>query len=477
MSGFDLLIRNGWLVDPKCTLDGQYDIGLAGGKVAAVAPTLEGSARHTLDAGGRLVMPGIIDSHVHIPGRGIAHREMARAGVTTAVDFGGFRRTLEELPEAGAGLNIAGLQTIGPWPDETPAASEVEAATDEVLADGGLGIKIMGGHSPSSPDATALMIETANRLHAYVAYHVGSTATGSQLLGLREAFDLAGRNRLHIAHVNAYLRGMIRPPLEENQEALERLAAAYWMVSESHLGPRNGTGGRIGPDGMPSDWVTRNCLKMRGYELTREGLRQALADGYAAVNTILDGAVVQVAGPEGVRLWEQSDTRAGLSFPVNVRATALVCATAKVRRADGSRDFVVDAISTDGGSWRNFIAQNGLALVRFGALTAAEFVRKVSYVPALMFGMVTKGHLSPGADADVTILDQERCTAYASVVGGRVIMLCGTVIGSGATVICTGRGERRLHQRGFATSTVRIEDSLFWTKGDSDPGPGAIEIQ
>jgi hypothetical protein len=476
MAEYELLIRNGWLVDPVNSLNGRYDVGLAGGRVAGVGPDLSGDAFRVIDAGGRLVMPGIVDSHVHIPGRGVAHKEMARAGTATAVDYGRNRAMLDELPAAGAGLCVAGLETLGPWPDKVPDKAEVRRLTREAMADGALGIKIMGGHSPSSPAATALMIEVANEEHAYVGYHVGTTATGSQLEGFREMFDLAGRNRLHVAHVNAYLRGMVRPVLEENAEALERLAAAYWMVSESHLGPRNGTGGRIGPDGVPADWVTRNCLKMGGYAITREGLAKAISDGYAAINQLQGGSIVQIGGRDGVRIWEQSGTRAGLSFPVNLRSTALICAAAKVRRTDGSQQFVVDAIATDGGSWRNYIPQNGLSLVKFGALTIEEFVLKSSTIPARMYGMDSKGHLSPGADGDVSILDYDRAEAYATVVGGRVAMLAGTVLGSGATVIRTARGAKNLADRGFSTQVVDIDQSLFWTKGDHDPGPGPIEI-
>ena len=269
---------------------------------------------------------------------------------------------------------------------------------------------------------------------------------------------------------------MVRPALEENLEAFELLAAAYWMVSESHLGPRNGTGGRIGPDGLPADWVTRNCLRMGGYELSRAGLAAALADGYAGVNSGGPGGVAQLIGAPALAAWEAAGTNASLTFPVNLRSTALLCATAKVRRPEGKPGFVIDAIATDGGAWRNLLAQNGLALVRFGALTLDEFVTKVAWTPARLYGMTGKGHLSVGADGDVSILDASSCSAYAAIVGGKVAMLDGVVCGDGATIVTTERGERRLRERGFAVQVIAIEDGLYWTKGDRDPGPGKIEI-
>ncbi len=476
MDRYDLIIKNGWVVDPLNKVNGRFDVGVGGGKVQAVTESLAGAtAPQVIDAAGRLVMPGIVDSHVHIPGRGIAHRAMALAGVTTAVDYGRFRKTMSELPEAGAGLNIAGLEILGPWVEEQPTLEELEKMTDQVLSEGAVGIKIMGGHHPSTPAATARMIQAANNRKAYVGYHVGSTATASNLLGLREAFELAGRNRLHLAHINAYIRGMIRPVMEEIAEALDLLAEHYWIVSETHLGPRNGTGGKMGPDGQPNDWVTRNCLKMRGYPWTYDGLKQALLDGYAAVSVVREGQLVQVFGTEAARLWEEAKTDISLSFPVNVRVTAQALATAVVRRADGRREDVIDAIATDGGAWRNFIAQNGLALVRFGALGIEDFVRKTSLTPARLYGMHGKGHLSVGADADISILDYQRLAAYAAIVGGKVAMLDGVVVGSGATIVCTERGRAALEAKGFPTQVVNIEESLFWTKGDRDPGPGVVE--
>ncbi len=62
---------------------------------------------------------------------------------------------------------------------------------------------------PRTPEATAKAIEVCNQAGAYVAFHCGTKATSSNLEGLREVPDLVGNGRLHVAHVNAYCRGMI----------------------------------------------------------------------------------------------------------------------------------------------------------------------------------------------------------------------------------------------------------------------------
>jgi dihydropyrimidinase len=69
MDSFDLAIRGGTLV----TAEGMFraDLGIAGGRIAAIASRIAGAAR-VIEADGLLVMPGGVDSHCHIeePARG-----------------------------------------------------------------------------------------------------------------------------------------------------------------------------------------------------------------------------------------------------------------------------------------------------------------------------------------------------------------------------------------------------------------------
>src|SRR5438034_3609684 len=64
---YDLLISEGEVVDPGSGLRGRLDVGIAGGKIAEVAPVLPTEdARRTISAKSRLVTPGLIDVHTHI---------------------------------------------------------------------------------------------------------------------------------------------------------------------------------------------------------------------------------------------------------------------------------------------------------------------------------------------------------------------------------------------------------------------------
>ena len=73
---FDLVVRGGTIATAADTY--RADIGIRGGRIAAIADTL--TAPRMIDAGGLLVLPGGIDSHVHI-------EQPGTDGSMTADDF------------------------------------------------------------------------------------------------------------------------------------------------------------------------------------------------------------------------------------------------------------------------------------------------------------------------------------------------------------------------------------------------------
>lgn len=469
MARYELLLAGATVVDPANSVSGAFDVAISGGSVEVVEREIDrGKAKKIIDLTGKIAVPGVVDSHVHVGGTGtrdksIGHQMLAKAGVTTAIDFG---TTMEKLANGmirrGAGLNIGGLYPLVPFStvtDRDPQENEITGKVDQALEDGCLGIKIMGGHEPLTPEATARVIEICNERETYVAFHVGTTATGSHLGGVREIPDLIGNNRLHLAHINAYCRGLIEDPIDETREAIAILTRLKGrVVSESHLAIMNATSGGCN-EGAPTDFVTRNCLSMKGYPPTEEGLRQALGDGYASTVVERGGEGILVRDAEAMRLWEESGTNATVSFPVSLPISSFLCAIQK----DAAGDFVIDAISTDGGVYpRNIAVERGLALVRFGALTLPELVAKISLAPAKMFGLINKGHLGVGADADVTVLDLQEGKAVMSFVQGIPVMLNGVVVGKEGTLLTTENGAPNVSTLELAYEVIDISKSQLY---------------
>ena len=466
---FDILVKGGYVVDPLSGHGGQGDVGIYQGKIAQVGANLPATAADkVIAAAGYIVMPGVIDAHVHVSSeeRWIGFSMMASVGVMTAVDFGGpIQHTVKGLGSFGCGMSIAGLHTVVPGrntKDGNPSEEELGAIIDAALSDGAIGLKIVGGHSPATPEATARIIDVANKKGCYVAFHVGTTEHGSDIEGFHEAVKLAGKNHLHIAHVNSYCRGLHKVPAAEALEAVEALRTHRNLVSESYLGTINGTSANI-IDGLPASHVTRNCLRMGGYEPNEKGMGEAILGGWALIQVLRGGKMELVTGKEGYEVWKAENTKTGVSFRINDTTSMHILAAAKMKGAD---EFVVDAISTDGGAIpRNVQLERGSALVRLGALTWADLARKLTLNPARMFGFENKGALAEGFDADITAVDPKDGHAYLGISRGQVIMVDGVVIGKGGHLLtATAAGAKKAQEAGLSAESVDLSKSLFYTR-------------
>lgn len=230
----------------------------------------------------------------------------------------------------------------------------------------------------------------------------GTSEHGSNIEGMKEAVEMADGYPLHLAHINAYCRGAIRPELEETLQAIDLLKKNPNIFCESYISPKNGTRLTCFPDGKIQSKVTGNCLRRFGFTEDADGVRKALLAGKAFVVYDAGGYSDLMTGEEALKRWEAAGTDVGGSFNVNPPIPRIMLA--EVKRDDGS--FVVDAISTDGGCIpRNVILSQGLSLVKLDVLTLTEFAQKTSLNPARMLRLKNKGHLSVGADADMTVYD------------------------------------------------------------------------
>ena len=89
MADFDLIVRNGRIVTEDRQIDG--DVCVRDGRIVAVEPGLKGTGSREIDAGGKFVLPGGIDSHVHIEqksGMGVMCADDFYSGTVSAA-FGG----------------------------------------------------------------------------------------------------------------------------------------------------------------------------------------------------------------------------------------------------------------------------------------------------------------------------------------------------------------------------------------------------
>lgn len=89
---WDLLIKNAQII----TLDSEFkgDLAVSAGKIVALGPDLEGSAKETIDGTNRTLIPGVIDTQVHLREPGLTHKEDLETGGRAAI-LGGVTTFLE----------------------------------------------------------------------------------------------------------------------------------------------------------------------------------------------------------------------------------------------------------------------------------------------------------------------------------------------------------------------------------------------
>jgi dihydroorotase len=196
----ELLIAGGTVIDPASGLHDRRDVLIANGRIADVGPGLavSSSADDTIDATDLLVVPGLVDLHVHVYW-GVADlsveadRTCLGRGVTTVVDAGsagantfpGFRRSVAEASTGRvlAYLNISATGQIDPvfgelhdlrFVDPERAAAVAVANSDLVV-----GFKVRVSEQLAGPNGLIGLdraLEAGRATGLPVMVHIGGTA-------------------------------------------------------------------------------------------------------------------------------------------------------------------------------------------------------------------------------------------------------------------------------------------------------------
>ncbi len=222
---YDLLIRNGTLVLPDAPPT-RGDLAVADGRIVVIGEEIEEGARDEIDATGLVILPGVIDAHVHFnePGRaeweGFATgtRALAAGGTTTYFDMplNAHPPTLDawSFDLKCRAAEAASLVDFALWGGLVPGDLD---RLDELAARGVVGFKAFMSNSGISDfeavdDLTLLEgMARAARLGKIVAVHAESDQITGRLAARAVAEGRTG--------VRDYLRS--RPVVAE-LEAIER---------------------------------------------------------------------------------------------------------------------------------------------------------------------------------------------------------------------------------------------------------------
>jgi dihydroorotase len=84
-----ILLKGGRVLDPVHNIDDTLDLLIEDGRIANISKNIEAGGAETIDARGKLVVPGLIDIHVHLRDPGYEYKEDIVTG-TRAAAAGGF---------------------------------------------------------------------------------------------------------------------------------------------------------------------------------------------------------------------------------------------------------------------------------------------------------------------------------------------------------------------------------------------------
>ena len=208
---YDLLIKNGRVIDPKNKIDTKMDVAITEGKISKVAKDIPATqSKKVVDATGLLVTPGFIDMHTHvfvgskpdIFADGIysvsADDFSFKSGVTTVVDAGTsgwrnfptFKSNVIDKSQTRilAFINIAGVGMIGnpEQEDVNDMNAQMTALTIQKYPEIIVGVKI--GHyegSDWSPFDRAREAGNIAKVPLFVECHLPQYSLEDQLNKMR----------------------------------------------------------------------------------------------------------------------------------------------------------------------------------------------------------------------------------------------------------------------------------------------------
>ena len=328
---YDLIIRSGRVLDPSVRLDAVRDVAILGGRIASVEPSISADAADTIDARGRLVVPGLIDIHTHVArtpeGPGFALQD----GVTGWIDSGsqGADRIADIVAAARAapqqGRVLINIGRAGILPDGDTmdlARADVSAARAAIAThrDFIVGVKARLSRGVAANDVEVLRRaqEVASAFGLPVMIHMGQTMSPlSRLVDLLKRGDI-------VTH-------MFAPPpnaiVDDSGRILPEVLAARRRGVWFDIG--NGQTGHMRwdtidlimkagfwPDTFSTDWTANsrstgvidlpNCMsKLFGYGMTvSEAVARATLNPSRIFPLFTDRGTLNVGAPADVAILE-----------------------------------------------------------------------------------------------------------------------------------------------------------------------------
>ncbi|MBN1913610.1 MAG: dihydroorotase [Candidatus Omnitrophica bacterium] len=382
-----ILIKGGRLIDPANKLDDIGDILIGAGKIIQVGKDIKVNSSLVIDASGRIIVPGLVDMHVHLrePGRkdketvASGTKAAAKGGVTSvlampntqpAIDCPENVRLLKESIKNSAAVRvfICAAVTKGRKGEELTDIAKLKKEGVVAISDDGSSVdcdKLMLKALSKAREEKVLVIchSEDKGLSKNGVVNLGLTSTRMGLRGISRESEYGrvkrdiflaqkSKARLHIAHVSC--RESVELIFQAKKKGLKitaETAPHYFALTEDSV--------------LGYDTNMKMNPPLRGKEDVA-AIKQGLADG--VIDIIASDHAPHTKNEKDIE-FEQAE-------------------------------FGVIGLETE-------LAVSARELVHKGILSWPQLVEKMSLNPAKILG-INKGTLSLGQDADIVIFSADK---------------------------------------------------------------------
>ena len=377
---YDLLLKGGLVVTPGGTV--AADIGVRDGRVAAIGD-LGSAAAETVDAGGLTILPGVIDSQVHLREPGLEHKEDLATG-TAAAALGGVTAVCE-MPNTKPSTTTAGdladklARAEGrAWVDHAffigASADNVDELARLERLPGCAGIKVFMGSSTGS-----LLVDDEKVLAAVLA-------NGRRRVAIHAEDESRLRERRHLVDGGAPVA--MHPVWRDEETAL--LATRRLLRLARTAGRRVHVLHVTTAQEMD---LLANHKDLATVEVTPQHLSLAAPDCYERL-----GSLAQMNPP--IRGEEH---RQGLWRALQQGVVDVIGSDHAPHTRDEKAKPYPD--SPSGMTGVQTLVPVMLDHVAAGRLSLQRLVDLTSAGPARTYGIAGKGRIAVGYDADFTVVD------------------------------------------------------------------------
>jgi len=382
-----ILIKNGRVIDPANNIDEVRDILVEGTKISKVGENISVVADSTIDASGKIAMPGLVDMHVHLREPGREDKETIASGTKAALHGGitsvlampntspciDSTESIEALKNiikktANANVFICGAITRGRFGKELSDITGLEKFGAIAISDDGVSVdsdELMEEAQALAKKKNILVLchseDKSQSANGVVNLGFTSTRLGLRGISKESEYKRVERDlgiaqktsaRIHITHVSC------KESIEIIKEAKKKGVKVTADVTPHHLSLTDEAVLTYDPNFKMNP-------PLRGKE-DLAAIKQGLKDG--TIDAIASDHAPHTENEKEIEFDRAEFGVVGLETELSVAITELIAK---------------------------------------GLLTWPELVKKLSLNPSRILG-INKGTLSAGSDADIVIISPDK---------------------------------------------------------------------